>query len=127
MKRRDFLCLRTDPAKRVAELSCERLHMHCQQFGAQRLLACAPRPPAAEDAWDDDGPDLLLTRTTAELIEELEHALWGVTRLRLSEIEWLACDLTREIVETLTTRFRRRGGQVDLPEGAATGPASIGV
>ena len=85
MNRRDFLFLRK-AHEDAAELSCEQLFMRCV--------------------------DSTLDGTTAELFDSIEQRLAGVTKLHLSEPEWLSCEELKPF-EAILGDFRRRGGFVE--------------
>ena len=85
MNRRDFLFLRK-AHEDAAELSCEQLFMRCV--------------------------DSTLDGTTAELFGGIKQGLVGITRLYLSDPEWLSCEELKPL-EAILGEFRRRGGFVD--------------
>jgi hypothetical protein len=85
INRRDFLFLRKAHEDTV-ELSCEQLFMRCV--------------------------DSTLDGSTAELFGSIEQGLSGVTKLYLSDPEWLRCEELKPLEAILAT-FRKRGGVVE--------------
>ena len=125
MNRREFLLLRTEQARRVAELSCERLYMHYQQTS---LTMNRPEQSPTPDAWelsDDEPPAVFAERTTQELFSSVDRELQDADVLRVVDTQWLAVEPFRRDVEDLLAAFRRRGGRVEYQAGS-TGTTSRG-
>jgi hypothetical protein len=125
VNRRDLLLLRTDPDRRVAELSCERLYMQ-YQF-ARLTMDCATQPPESEvgEQWDDEPPAVFGERTTQQLFGEVERGLRNADVVRVIKTEWLAVDAFRRDVEELLSVFRGRGGRVEYqPDTRSTATGS---
>ena len=70
MKRRDFLFLRTRQGSRVAELSCERLYMHCHSLAA---IQGSGKERLSSELWDEEPLPAFAGRTSEALLCDLER------------------------------------------------------
>ena len=122
MKRRDFLLLRTEPAGRVAELSCERLYMHYQQTSLTTGQPGRAVMPKTTDPLEEEPPAVFEERTTAQLLGDVDRHLVDADVLRVVDTEWLAVEMFGQDVEHLLAAFRRRGGRVEYPGGVLESP-----
>ena len=123
MKRRDFLFLRTRQGSRVAELSCERLYMHCHSLAA---IQGSGKETLASELWDEEPLPAFAGRTSEALLCDLERGLDTSVLLRVRGAEWLAADGFGESVKDLLARFRRRGGTVEYWSGDVRAQEELG-
>ncbi len=113
MKRRDFLLLRVEGSERVAELSCEKLFMHFQDFSAgfQQGNEEAGTPDDAE--WWAGEPSLHIESIDPDaFFNSVLQELKDINTIQVQDMEWLAQGEFRVRVETLLTAFKARGGEV---------------
>ena len=106
MKRRDFLFFKPEPARRIAELSCERLYMRVvdtQLVSAQ----------AGDEPGEGEPPAVFETRTTEQVFADLERDLRGVDLVRVVDAEWLTSPDLKGRLESVLTAFRAAGGRIE--------------
>ena len=106
MNRRDFLFLKREPARRVAELSCERLYMRV--VDTQLVSAQADDGPG-----EGEPPAVFETRTTEQMFADLERDLRGVDLVRVVGAEWLVAPELKGRLESVLRAFRAAGGRVE--------------
>lgn len=117
MNRREFLRLRTERSRRVAELSCERLYMHYQQTSL--TMQCSGQHPVSDERElsDEEPPAVFAERTTQQLFRDVDRDLRGADLVRVVGTGWLVDDVFRSQVDVLLAAFRRRGGRVEYHNG----------
>ena len=118
MKRRDLLLLRTEPAGRVAELSCERLYMQYQQTSLTMVRPGRADVLPTTELSEEEPSAVFDERTTRQLLGDVERELEEADVLRLVDTEWLAVDAFGRDVERVLASFRRRGGRVEREDGS---------
>jgi hypothetical protein len=106
MNRRDFLFLKREPARRIAELSCERLYMRV--VDTQLVSAHADDGPG-----EGEPPAVFDTRTIEQMFADLERDLRGVDLVRVVGAEWLAAPELKGRLESVLRAFRAAGGRVE--------------
>jgi hypothetical protein len=106
MNRRDFLFLKREPTRRIAELSCERLYMRV--VDTQLVSA-----PASVDPGEGEPPAVFDTRTTEQVFADLERDLRGVDLVRVVGAEWLASPELKGRLESVLAAVRAAGGQIE--------------
>jgi hypothetical protein len=109
MTRREFVLVRTVAARRVADLSCERLYMRF-------LDAQVGGPFTPDDAIESEGESERAPRmdagSTARLFAGLAEALREADVVRLTDRAWLASEEFGSDLERVLAAFRARGGVV---------------
>jgi len=105
MNRRDFLFLKREPARRIAELSCERLYMRV----VDAQLVSAP----GDEPIEGEPPAVFDTRTTEDVFDDLERELRSVDVVRVAGAEWLASPALKGRLESVLTAFRAAGGRIE--------------
>jgi hypothetical protein len=109
MNRRDFLTFRVERRLRVAELSCERLHMLL--LDAELTGASSENGDAA--GWCGGEPDAVYQRRSAvDLFEQIDRDLTDVDVLRITDREWLTGETLAQRLDRVVAEFRTRGGCV---------------
>jgi hypothetical protein len=106
MNRRDFLFFKREPARRIAELSCEQLYMRVvdtQLVSAQ----------AGDEPGGGEPPAVFDTRTTEQVFADLERSLRGVDLVRVVGAEWLASPELKGRLESVLRAFCAGGGRVE--------------
>ena len=104
MNRRDFLLLRSESRRRIAELSCERLYM---RFLDLHLHGADAGVPAAEG--DAERAPVFAGRSMRSLFDRLEQDLANVDVLYLLDRVWLERDDFRRQLEPVLRAFTERG------------------
>src|SRR5687767_5970757 len=117
MDRRDFLRLRMEARRRVAELSCAQLYV---RFCDSQAAANRPEQPTDSNYWEGEPPSELDLPTTRQLFDALDRALQAVDVVRLLDSDWLAKDDFRREMETVLSTFRSRGGRVEYAAAVST-------
>ena len=107
MNRRDFLFLKREPTRRIAELSCERLYMRVVDT---QLVSAAGR---AMIRGEGEPPAVFETRTTEQVFADLERDLRGVDLVRVVGAEWLASPELKGRLESVLTAVRAAGGRIE--------------
>ena len=108
MNRRDFLLFKTVGARRVAELSCERLYMRVVE--TQRVSASSDE---SSEGWGREPPAVFDALTADRLFADLERELRGVDVVRVVDRSWLAASDLKPRLEALLDAVRARGGRVE--------------
>ena len=107
MNRRDFLFLKREPTRRIAELSCERLYMRVVDT---QLVSAQAR---GDDPGEGEPPAVFETRTTEQVFADLERDLRGVDLVRVAGAEWLVAPELKGRLESVLRAFRAAGGRVE--------------
>jgi hypothetical protein len=108
MNRRDFLFLKREPARRIAELSCERLYMRVVDT---QLVSAQPGDLSGDEPGEP--PAVFDTRTTEQVFADLERDLRGVDLVRVVGAEWLGAPELKGRLESVLTAFRAAGGRIE--------------
>jgi hypothetical protein len=106
MNRRDFIFLKREPTRRIAELSCERLYMRVvdtQLVSAQ----------SGDEPGEGEPPAVFETPTTEQVFADLERDLRGVDLVRVVGAEWLVAPELKGRLESVLRAFRAAGGRVE--------------
>ncbi len=106
MNRRDFLFFKPGAARRLAELSCERLFMRV--VDTRRLSAHAD-----DEEADGEPPAVFEMRTTDQVFADLERDLRDVDLVRVIGIEWLGDRELKGRLDAVLRAFRAAGGYVE--------------
>jgi hypothetical protein len=139
MDRRDFLRLRVEQRRRVAELSCAKLYVrYCDYSGGPERAALQNEKGAAlqnasdpkrvalqEDVlpWEGEPPSEVSLPTTEQLFMRLDEDLRAVDVVRVLDADWLGSGEFRRKFELVMSRFRARGGRVEyLKAGSSDAP-----
>ena len=113
MNRRDFLFFRTEGSKRVAELSCEKLFMHCADLSSGFQQADAEAGTMDEADWWAGEPPLSISSIDPEdFFRSVQTEIAAIDILQVLDIQWLAQGEFRIRVETLLAVFKAKGGEV---------------
>ena len=110
MNRRDFLFLKREPTRRIAELSCERLYMRVVDT---QLVSAQPGDLSGDEPVEGEPPAVFDTRTTEQVFADLERDLRGVDLVRVVGAEWLVAPELKGRLESVLTAFRAAGGRVE--------------
>ena len=86
MNRRDFLLLKREPARRIAELSCEQLYMRVVDT---QLVSAEAGNLSGDEPFEGEPPAVFDTRTAEQVFADLERDLRGVDVVRVVGTEWL--------------------------------------
>jgi hypothetical protein len=122
MNRRDFLTFRVERRLRVAELSCERLHM----LLLDTQLTDGSSQSVDAESWCGGEPEpVYQRRSAADLFEQIDRDLTDVDVLRLTDREWLNAGVLADHLDRVVSHFRARGGRVEGRLTAA--PTSLGT
>lgn len=110
MDRRDFLSLRIEAQRRVAELSCAQLYVrYCDSRGD-----LGPgKQVIGSNYWQGEPPSELNVQTSRQLFDDLDRELRAVDIVHLTDHEWLVGEDFRREFEILMSAFRSRGGRVE--------------
>lgn len=108
MNRRDFLFCRTEPRRRVVEVSCRRLHLRCLERLATATPAAGEAAADGEPAADFRGPSI------HEVCATIGRELGPGDTLRVVERDWLRDAALARAIDALADGHRRRGGAVDV-------------
>ena len=113
MNRRDFLLLRTEESKTVAELSCEKLFMHYQDLGSDFQQAEGESGTLHDAEWWVGEPPLSLNHIDPlAFFRSVQTDIIKADKLRVLDMEWLAQGEFRIRIETLLASFKATGGEV---------------
>jgi hypothetical protein len=107
VSRRDFLQLKSESQKRVAELSCERLYM---RYLDSRLSGGDAGEGASEG--ESERARVFSAASTRELFDGLSRDLEGADVVRLVDPSWLNQQDLRAELEPVLAMFRASGGIV---------------
>jgi len=110
MNRRDFLSFKREPARRIAELSCERLYMRVVDT---QLVSARTGDLSGVEPFEGEPPAVFDTRTTEQVFADLEHDLRGADLVRVVGAEWLASPELKGRLESVLRAFRAAGGRVE--------------
>ncbi|MBI3494005.1 MAG: hypothetical protein HY047_19830 [Acidobacteria bacterium] len=111
MNRRDFLLLRIEQRRRVAELSCERLYM--RYMDSQLPVNQYEEPVAIEPAFGEPAP-VFDQRSIRQVFDDLDHELRLVDVLHVFETRWLTGGELRAEFDRFVTSFRAHGGRIEF-------------
>jgi len=106
MNRRDFLFLKREPTRRIAELSCERLYMRVVDT---QLVSAQP----GDELCDGEPPAVFETHTTDQVFADLERDLRDVDLVRVMGAEWLASPELKGRLDAVLSAFRAAGGHIE--------------
>ena len=113
MNRRDFLLLRTEGSKTIAELSCEKLFMQYQDLSSGFQQAEAESGTLDDAEWWAGEPPLSVNHIDPEaFFRSVQTDIIKADKLRVLDMEWLAQGEFRIRVETLLASFKATGGEV---------------
>jgi len=110
MNRRDFLSFKREPARRIAELSCERLYMRVVDT---QLVSARTGDLSGVEPFEGEPPAVFDTRTTEQVFADLERDLRGADLVRVVGAEWLASPELKGRLESVLRAFRAAGGRVE--------------
>ena len=110
MNRRDFL-FKSAGARRVAELSCQRLYMRAVDT---RLVSAGEA--SASDVWGEEPAAVFDERTLDQLFTDLERDLQDVDVVRVLEPSWLTSPEVKRRLDTVLATFRSAGGYIEIAE-----------
>ena len=110
MNRRDFLFFKREPARRIAELSCEQLYMRVVDT---QLVSARTGGLPRDEPFDGEPPAVFDARTTEQVFADLERDLRGVDLVRVVGAEWLASPELKGRLESVLRTFRAAGGCVE--------------
>jgi len=110
MNRRDFLFFKREPARRIAELSCEQLYMRVVDT---QLVSARTGDLSGVEPFEGEPPAVFETRTTEQVFADLERDLRGVDLVRVVGAEWLASPDLKGRLESVLTAFRAAGGRIE--------------
>lgn len=110
MNRRDFLTFKIEQRERVAELSCERLHM----LLLDAEMTGGPSPDVDAQGWSSGEPEAVYQRRSAvDLFEQIDRDLTDVDVLRITDREWLTVAELARYLDRVISEFRARGGRIE--------------
>ena len=113
MNRRDFLLLRREEEKQIAELSCERLFVHYSDLNSGFHEAEAEEGTMDDADWWAGEPPLLIHSIDPDaFFSNVMQDLKGVDSLRVLDMEWVVQGDFRIRVETLLAAARAQGVEV---------------
>ncbi len=110
MNRRDFLFFKREPARRIAELSCEQLYMRVVDT---QLVSARTGDLSGVEPVEGEPPAVFDVRTTEQVFADLERDLRGVDLVRVVGAEWLASPELNGRLESVLRAFRAAGGCVE--------------
>ena len=106
MNRRDFLFLKRETTRRIAELSCERLYMRVVDT---QLVSARP----GDALCDGEPPAVFETRTTDQVFADLERDLRDVDLVRVVGAEWLVSPELKGRLDAVLSAFCAAGGHIE--------------
>ena len=113
MNRRDFLLLRCEEEKQIAELSCEKLFVHYSDVNSGFHEAEAEEGTMDDaDWWAGEPPLLIHSIDPDKFFSNVMQDLKGVDSLRVLDMEWVVQGDFRIRVETLLAAARAKGVEV---------------
>lgn len=117
MNRRDFLLFRTEAAKQVADLSCEKLFVHYEGL-CSGFHQAEEEQGTLDDAdwWAGEPPLSISSIDTEDFFRSLLADLKKVETLHVLDMQWLAQGDFRIRVDTLLAAFKAKGGDVIFQE-----------
>lgn len=116
MNRRDFLFLKREPTRRIAELSCQRLYMRVVDT---QLVSAQPGDLSGDEPGEGEPPAVFETRTAEQVFADLEHDLRGVDLVRVVDPEWLVSPELKGRLDAVLSAFRAAGGNIEQDDGRA--------
>ena len=120
MNRRDFLLFHTEDARKVADLSCEKLFVYYQGLNSGYHQAEEEAGTLDDADWWAGEPPLSIRGSDPEsFFRSVLADLKDIDSLRVLDMEWLAQGDFRIRVETLLAAFKAKGSDVIFPSSSS--------